>query len=140
MIKKTVLIIEMSTSVNAGPIDSDSDHDDHICPGWPERWSEWKISVYIDMTPELFVDFLRLKEESVNSSWPPTHTYTTNPRVSQPNEISLFESLGIEFFEALFYHLSYGGKLDFKNSFNPRPTLQSQWKSQGRFNISAKCL
>ena len=33
MIKKTVLIIGMSTNVSAGPIDSDSDHDDHICPG-----------------------------------------------------------------------------------------------------------
>ena len=28
MIKKKVLIIEMSTNVHAGPIDSDSDHDD----------------------------------------------------------------------------------------------------------------
>ena len=28
MIKKTVLIIEMSTNVHAGPIDSDSDHYD----------------------------------------------------------------------------------------------------------------
>ena len=28
MIKKTVLIVEMSTNVDAGPIDSDSDHYD----------------------------------------------------------------------------------------------------------------
>ena len=28
MIKKTVLIIEVSTNVDAGPIDTDSDHDD----------------------------------------------------------------------------------------------------------------
>ena len=28
MIKKTVLIIEVSTNVDAGPIDADSNHDD----------------------------------------------------------------------------------------------------------------
>ena len=48
----------MSTNVYSGPIDSDSDHDD----------LDMTTSVYIDMRPELFVDFLRLKKESVNSS------------------------------------------------------------------------
>ena len=52
------------------------------------------------------MDFIRLKEGSVNSSWLPPHTYTTSPRMSQPNNISLFESLGIVFFEALFYRIT----------------------------------